>query len=1082
MKACAIVIAGYALTFVFNSLSAQVSACLDDGSNSLFKTTEGTWMNLDISPDGKTIVFDLLGNIYSLPVSGGKATVLRNGSAWEVQPRFSPDGRFIAFTSDFGGGDNIWVMAADGSQARPVTKETFRLLNNPAWSPDGKFLLARKHFTATRSLGAGEIWLYSIAGGEGIQLTTRKNDQQDVNEPVFSPCGRYVYFSEDVYPGGYFKYNKDPNSEIYVIKRLDLNDRKIETFISGPGGAIRPQPSPDGKYLAFVRRIRTRTALFIRNLETGVDKLITDSLSKDQQEAWAIFGPYTGYAWSPDSRSLFIASHGQIQRVDPVNGKMFSVPFEAEVVQSFCPTLKVNQEAIGRSFNAKALRSTQRSPDGELWATHAGGYIWLGNPQTGFTKLNTEEHLAFEPAFSADGNFLTYVTWDDVSGGSLWILDLKARKREPFKLTTERGIYRQPQFSADGKRIVFMREGPNSHMGEDVGTEKGIFWIPAKGGKAVQVSTDGEFPQFSRTGERIYYQTGGHLFGALEKAMHSIRPDGFDKVTHVKSTYANRFLPSPDGKWLAFTELHKVYVIPFPATKEPLTISGKMKSVPLARVSEQAGIALQWSSDSKSLHWTLGNKAYTASLTELFPWVLSPLDSSKATVSIQEVEINIELKSDYPKGTLLAFTGCRIISMGSEGVIEDGVLIVREDRIEAIGKRGSVTIPSDAKQIDCGGLTLMPGLVDVHAHTGNFRHGISPQQQWEYLANLAFGVTTTHDPSANTEMVFAQAEALRSGAMFGPRLFSTGTILYGADGDFKAEINSLEDARRAIQRNKAFGAFSVKSYNQPRREQRQWVMQAAREENILVVPEGGSFFYHNLNMLLDGHTGIEHNLPVAPLYSDVIQFWAQTRAGNTPTLIVNYGGVNGEFYWYQHTEVWNDKHLLQFVPRELVDSRSRHRTMIPEEEYENGHILVAKSCKKLWDAGVNIHLGSHGQMQGIGAHWELWMLVQGGFTPLEALEAGTLRGAQYLGLQNELGSLEPGKLADIVFVRGKPDEDIFQSRNVEQVMLNGRLYDAFSLNEMYTGEKLRKPMHWELNRSHTLPWHTYGSGCTCGKH
>ncbi|RYE18350.1 MAG: amidohydrolase, partial [Sphingobacteriales bacterium] len=160
-------------------------------------TDEGTWMNLDVSPDGKTIVFDLLGDIYSMPISGGKATILAGGRASEIQPRFSPDGRYISFTSDKDGGDNIWIMNSDGNDKHAITKENFRLLNNAAWSPDGDYLVARKHFTGTRSLGAGEMWLYYKSGGEGIQLTKRNNDQQDAGEPIISPDGKYVYWSED---------------------------------------------------------------------------------------------------------------------------------------------------------------------------------------------------------------------------------------------------------------------------------------------------------------------------------------------------------------------------------------------------------------------------------------------------------------------------------------------------------------------------------------------------------------------------------------------------------------------------------------------------------------------------------------------------------------------------------------------------------------------------------------------------------------------------------------------------------------------------------------------------------------------
>jgi imidazolonepropionase-like amidohydrolase len=368
--------------------------------------------------------------------------------------------------------------------------------------------------------------------------------------------------------------------------------------------------------------------------------------------------------------------------------------------------------------------------------------------------------------------------------------------------------------------------------------------------------------------------------------------------------------------------------------------------------------------------------------------------------------------------------------MNGDQVIENGTIVIDANKIVAVGPTGSVTIPADAKVMDLKGKTIMPGLIDVHAHLGQFRFGLSPQKHWQYYTNLAYGVTTTHDPSSNTEMVFSQSEMVKAGNMVAPRIFSTGVILYGAEGDFKAVVNNLEDARSAIRRTKAYGAFSVKSYNQPRRDQRQQIIKAAEELKIEVVPEGGSTFYHNLSMILDGHTGIEHNLPIATLHKDVTQLWAASKTGYTPTLIVNYGGLNGEYFWYQNTNVWEDKKLLKYTPRGIIDSRSRHRTMVPLAEYDNGHILVSKSCKKLTDAGVKVNLGAHGQIQGIGVHWELWMLAQGGMTNMEALRAATLNGANYLGMDSQIGSLEVGKIADLIILDKNPLENIQNSNSV----------------------------------------------------
>ena len=245
--------------------------------------TTGTWLSLDVSPDGREVVFDLLGDLYVMPIGGGEARALTTGIAWDMQPRYSPNGRWIAFTSDRGGGDNIWMMNRDGTGLKQVTKETFRLLNQPVWSPDSEYIVARKHFTKTRSLGAGEMWIYHRSGGEGLQLTKKRTDQKDTGEPAFSPDGRYIYFSDDATPGDIFEYSKDPNGQIYVIRRLDREKGDVQAFVTGPGGSIRPTPSPDGKSLAFVRRVRSKSTLYVMDLESGRERPIYDGLERDMQ-------------------------------------------------------------------------------------------------------------------------------------------------------------------------------------------------------------------------------------------------------------------------------------------------------------------------------------------------------------------------------------------------------------------------------------------------------------------------------------------------------------------------------------------------------------------------------------------------------------------------------------------------------------------------------------------------------------------------------------------------------------------------------------------------------------------------------
>ncbi len=1026
-----------------------------------FTTDEGTWMSLDVSPDGQTVVFDMVGDIYSMPISGGAATPLRTGVAWECQPRFSPDGSQILFTSDAGGADNIWVMDADSENARQVTEENFRLLNNAAWTPDGQYLVARKHFTSQRSLGAGEMWLYHLSGGSGLQLTERKNDQQDVNEPAVSPDGRYIYFSEDMYPGGFFQYNKDPNSQIFVIKRYDREEGKVENVITGPGGACRPQLSNDGTKLAFVRRVRTESVLFIYDLETGELFPIFDGLSKDQQEAWSVFGLYPGFDWMPDDNQIVIWAQGKIWRVNTDPGAKAlpqEIPFEVEVNTQMAETLRQHNEAFTEDVEVKVIRHLVTAPNQQNVVFSAVGHLWQRTlPKGAPRRLTDGTDFEFEPAFSPDGNSLAYVTWNDESMGQIRILDLATGNSKA--ITEEPGIYRTPAFSPDGQTIVYQKEGGNMHQGFTHCREPGIYTISVEGGDPTMVTPQGAYPVFNATGDRIFYQTGGFLFGSLTKSFMSVKLDGSDEKKHFDGKYAQRFSISPDNQWVAWSELYKVYVAPFPHTGQTVGLNAATKAVPVSQVARDAGINIHWSADSEQLFWTLGNRYFSDNLNERFSFLKGAADSLPPMDSVG-MPIGLTLTGDRPEGRV-AFVNARVITMNGDEVIENGTVVVNGNLIETVGPADNIRIPRNATVINCQGKTLMPGIVDVHGHLGDFRYGLSPQQNWLYYANLAYGVTTAHDPSSNSEMIFSHSEMIRTGEIVGPRLFSTGTILYGADGDFKAVINSLDDARSAIRRTQAYGAFSVKSYNQPRREQRQQVMAAARELGIIVVPEGGSFFFHNMSMLADGHTGVEHNIPVAPLYNDIIQFWAATDAHNTPTLVVNYGSVSGEYYWYQHTNVWEKERLLSFTPRAIVDSRARHRTMLPEEEYENGHILTSQSLKRLNDAGVGINLGAHGQLQGLGAHWELWMLEQGGMTELEALRCATINGARYLGMDHQIGSVEEGKLADLILIDGNPLDNIRETENVTHTMINGRLYDAATMNEIGNYDQPRGSFYFE---------------------
>ncbi len=1063
-----------ALLFTLSSVNAQEKKEAPKwdvekytGTSKSFSITinEGTWMNLDVSPDGKEIVFDLLGDIYVMPITGGTAKLLSGGISYEVQPRFSPNGKYISFTSDRSGADNIWMMDRQGGNKKQITKETFRLLNNATWMPNSDYLIARKHFTGSRSLGAGEMWMYSIYGGEGVQLTKRKNDQQDAGEPNVSPDGKFLYFSEDVSPGPFFQYSKDPNGLIYAIRQLDLNTGKLTNLIADQGGSVRPQVSPDGKYIAYVKRVRLKSALYVQNLKTGEEYPLYDDLTKDQQETWAIFGVYPNFAWTPDSKKIVFYAKGKIRQVELNNLYVSDIPFEVTSNQTVQEALHFDQQVYNSEFTAKMIRQLTTSPDGKMVIFNAAGYLYKKDLPGGLPeRLTNGLDFEFEPKFSPDGKFVIYTTWSDEFKGAIKRTDLKTGKT--ISLTDEKGYYYSPSYSNKGDKIIFRKGVGNETLGLTYGKNIGIFVMPANGGAKTLVLDNGIRPQFNVDDTRIFYQS----YDSGKKAFKSVDLNGGNERTHYTSQYATQFAPSPDGKWMAFTELFNAYITPMVTAGTALDLSAGNKAIPLTKVTKDAGTYLHWSADSKKLLWTLGEKYYNREIKNTFtfvegaPQILPEPDTTG-------VSLGLKLKADAPTG-LIALKGARIITMKGDQVIEEGTILVENNKIKAIGKVDEVPIPADIKVVDVTGKTIMPGIVDVHAHLRTSPDGISPQQDWSYLANLSFGVTTSHDPSSNTEMVFSQSEMLKAGRMVGPRLYSTGSILYGADGDFKVTINSLDDALSHLRRLKAVGAFSVKSYNQPRRDQRQQILEAARQLKMEVVPEGGSTFYHNMTMIADGHTGIEHSIPIAPAYKDVVDFWNKTKVAYTPTLIVAYGGQWGENYWYDRTNVWENERLLNFTPRAIIDSRARRRTTSEYGDY--GHIEVAKATKTIADGGTKVNLGAHGQIQGLGAHWELWMFVQGGMSPLQAIKAATLNGAEYLGMGKELGSLETGKLADLIILEDNPLEDIRNSEKIKYVMINGRIYDSMTMNETFSREKIRPKLWFEMDKgvAFSLPYKT----------
>jgi imidazolonepropionase-like amidohydrolase/Tol biopolymer transport system component len=1020
----------------------------------------GTWMNVDVSRDGKLIAFDLLGDIYTMPIAGGTPTRIADGLAYEHQPRFSPDGKRIAFTSDRGGGDNIWIMNVDGSDKRQLTKEDFRLTNQPSWSPDGRFIVAKKHFTTGRSLGTGEVWLYHVSGGGGVQLVKRSSEQlqKELGEPIYAPDGKHVYYTRNVTPGPIFEYAQNSRTDLFDIEEYDIDTGEVSTAVSGAGGSVRPTPSPDGKSIGFVRREHGKTTLWVKDLATGVERRIYGDLDRDVQETWAVTGVYPNMAWTADGKAMIFWAGGKIRRAEADGSGDAVIPFKVDDTRVVIDATHPQIEVAPDHFSTKMPRWAMVSPDGKQVVFETLGKLWIKPVDGGAPRRlvkGDESEMELWPSWSRDGKTIAFVGWTDAGLGHLrTVAAVGGAARD---VISAGGHYARPNFSPDGKTIVFESNQGGGLTAARGSENPGIYRVAASGGTPVRITTSGSEPQFGADNDRVF--TIGSDHG--KRQLVSTDLNGESKRVHATGDLVNDFQVSPDGQYFAFRQNYEAFVMPMLPGTQNVDVGPKGGPLPATRVSAEGGDFINWSNGGSQIHWSMGPTLFTASTDALFRAAPGDDDAGKFAPVKTGVSLSMDVTADKPTG-VIALTGARVVTMADAqgGIIDNATILIRGDRIVAVGPSASVKVAPGTKTVDMTGKTIIPGFVDAHAHGPQGEDDIIPQQNWSSMVNLAMGTTTIHDPSARAAEIFVASEMQRAGKIIAPRIFSTGEIIYGAKSpDVYAEINSYDDALQDVRRLKSEGAHSVKNYNQPRREQRQMVVAAAQAEGMEVVPEGGSLYTMDITLVQDGNSTLEHNLPVEHFYDDVVSFWSQTRTNYTPTLVVTYGGQAGDPYWRAHMNVWEHPILSKYEPTAQLEAQNVRRVIAPESDYVDAE--SAREAKKLADKGVMVSIGAHGQQSGLGAHWELWSFVRGGWTPVEALRAGTIMPATSLGYAKDVGSLEVGKLADLVVLDADPTVDIHNSDKIYRVMQGGRMYDPMTMNEVETGTRKSAPLWWQ---------------------
>lgn len=1072
-----------------------------------FTTTEGTWMAVDVSPDGRSIVFDLLGDIYAIPAAGGEARLVHGGPALQRTPRFSADGRHLLYISDASGMENAWISDPDGANARQVTHETRNLLMSAAWGPDTDSIVAAYIDSSYPRRWSSEVRWFDLAGGSRTLVPTPQN-QRDVAEPVLSPDGRYIYYTRRLTSPNIYV---DANHINYAIERRALRDGSVEELASGWGGALAPQISRDGKRLAFVRRVKDKTLLFDLDLATGAQHAVYDDLDRDLQASYeAQDNYYPPFGWFPDQRHVAIWGKGKLLKIDMQSGTAREIPFRVTARHHIVEPVRFQHDLAPAKVTVRAVRNLAASVDGRTMLFTAAGRVWRKELSNGTPAALEPDATGFDPAYARDGRKVAYVRWDDERGSSLIVAAANGpggRVESGKIVVTSPGVIRQPRFSVDGQRLVYRIQAPDTSMG-GARARPGIYWVAVTGGDSHFVTTGDDAPQFAADATRIYYvdvEYGSD--GNSQQVLRSVTVDGLDQREHARTPDADttELRVSPDLHWIAFKERQQYYVMPYRETGEPLRVTARSNEVPVTQLTRLGGYALTWSADSATLHWALGPDLYRAAV----PFAVAAGQGQGATAAPADLaqrylpvtphaSVQLELPGDVPRG-VVAFTNANVLTMrdvaGSTGgeVIERGTVVVAGNHIQAVGPTDQVTIPAGAKLIDAGGKTLMPGLIDAHGHIDCcWGSGSAPRMQPARYAALAFGVTTNFDPYPNELTSYASTESQLTGFSVGPRWIGTGAAIWGRSQQAShayVPLATYADAQAVMARKKALGGFIVKSYRYPGRRERQMLVKAGREAGLMVDIEGESQFYNNLTAIFDGHTNLEHNLPFAHYYDDLVQLFALAKAHNTPTLVVNFGELFGENYLYQTTQAWKEPKIRSYVQEVLSGysplgtpygappyARAMTTIQVADELWDIGFRAVSRATAKFDAAGVVINVGSHGEVPGLAMHWEMNLLAQGGMSNLRVLRAATINGARTLGLDQQIGSLEPGKLADLIVLDKNPLADIRNTNSVRYTMVNGRLYDSLSMNEIGNYDQPRGKFYWERQQTNGIDWNAAWGG------
>ncbi|MGJ9384147.1 DPP IV N-terminal domain-containing protein [Salipaludibacillus sp. CF4.18] len=965
-----------------NIVSGEKNETMDAGTATL---TEGTNIAVTVSPDGENLIMDFQGVLWSLPISGGTATRITDNYLDPSLADWSPDGNRITFQSYKDGNYHIWTMKPDGTDLQQLTEGPFDH-REPTYSPNGKKIA----FSSDRG-GSYDIWVLDLETHEISQWT---NDTTEVYQPTWSPDGDEIaYINDAAFVSG------------NIIEAID-EDGAHRTLVEGGGSISSPSWSPDGTSMSYV----------LQGNNLMIADITEESIAPQTIDEGDVF-PFR-VEWISENEIIYTAD-GHIKQRNLGVENSETIPFEVEIeIPERDYEYKEHDFDSNAPRDVKGIVAPQLSPDGKQIAFVALNDLWIWDIDGGEPRpLTDDTYLEVSPSWSPDGKQLAYSS-DKAGTLNIYILDLETNKERKLTSSTETAEM-SPAWSSDGKQIAFQDQtGVISSVYVDSGEVEAVTGRLSYPGPPTWGPNNKIALSAIKTNSNRYREgTNQILVVDQETGSESyVDPIDFNSLSNRANSGP---MWSPDGEYMAFIIESQLWIMPF-------NDDGESTGDPI-KVSEDIAESPSWSGDSNTLLYLSNGDLKRVSIDGGEP---------------ETLDFQMQWTPKQPTETTVIHAG-KLWDGNNENIQENVDIIIEGNRIKEI-KDHEDTNHEGVEFIDASDLTVMPGLWDAHIHQEMERYteGTGSRVGRQLLS---FGITSTMSMGDIAYQAIEDRESLQSGASVGPRFFATGELIEGSRVYYNVmrPTASEEGLQRELERAEALDYDLIKTYVRLSNEDQDTVIKKAHE---LGVPTFSHYFFPSMAFGQDGtsHISATQRLgfsrtksPSGHAYDDVIELSGKSGMSMTSALL------------------GSARPLLAHYP-ELFSSDPRLETLYTpwkyqayEKQFERASTDYSARLaqdvgilKDIMDAGGMILAGTDTPIDytAVPLHLNLKAMNDYGMTPFEALQTATINPAQVMGVEDDLGTIEEGKLADLILVEGNPHEDIKDAANVQKVMKNGEVY------------------------------------------